>query len=219
MIAWTRKPVTWTVLGILWLAVVVAGMGALMDYSSRPGIPAAAPHQWPSGSRLVRDEGRPTLVMLAHPRCDCTKASLSELAELLARTRHRPSVYVVFVKPGAATANWEQTSLWKSAEAIPGVRVMRDDEGVEARRFSVQTSGQILLYDAQGTLVYAGGTTAARGKTGESFGRTAILAALDTRHPQSPSSPVYGCSLFGPADEAGDSHAAHTDHAHDPSRR
>jgi hypothetical protein len=213
------RRVAWTAFGCLWMGSIVVGMAVLMDYSSQPGIAAAAPTAWPADTRLTRDPDRPTLVMLAHPRCDCSKASVSELAELLARARHRPRVYVVFVKPGGAAAEWEQTSLWKSAAAIPGVTVLRDDLGVEARRFHVQTSGQVLLYDAHGALIYAGGTTAARGKTGDNFGRAAILAALDEGHPHSPSSPVYGCSLFGPADQAAAPETDHTDHDHASQKR
>lgn len=209
---WLGRPIGWTVFGVLWLAAVAAGMAALMDYSSQPGPAAAAPAEWPSDSRLERDSSRPTLVMLAHPRCDCTRASVAELAELLARASHKPRVHVVFVKPGTVGANWEQTSLWRAAAAIPGVTLLRDDDGLEARRFQVQTSGQILLYDAHGRLIYAGGTTAARGKGGENAGRTAILAALDTaHHPHSSSEPVYGCALFGPGDAAA---GAHDDHDH-----
>jgi hypothetical protein len=200
--------------GIAWLGAVIAGLAALMQYDNRPGVAADAGANWPAGSALTRDAAGPTLVMLAHPRCDCTRASLAELAELLARTRHRPRTYVVFIRPGRVPGGWEQTSLWRSATDIPGVTVVRDDGGAEAALFGVKTSGQVLLYDADGRLRYHGGTTGSRGKTGANIGRAAILAALAGDRAEA-TAPVFGCSLFGP----GDAVEEPADHAHESGSR
>jgi hypothetical protein len=186
--------------GLVWIAVVVYGMGALMQYSNAPGDAAEAPAWWPRDSAIAPDSHGPTLLMLAHPRCDCTRASITELAELLARSSTRPRTYVVFIKPAAGGRDWERTSLWRSAADIPGVTVVRDDEGVEARRFGVHTSGQVLLYDAAGRLQYSGGTTASRGQTGDNPGRASIARILNGEAAQT-IRPVFGCSLFSPADE------------------
>jgi len=194
-----RHPAVWIALGGLWLGGVVVGLATLMDYDNRPGLAADAPPEWPANSRLTPDPAGPTLVMLAHPRCDCTRASISELAELMARARQRPRAYVVFIRPGRVPGDWENTSLWQSAMGIPGVTVLRDDQGEEARRFGVQTSGQVLVYNAHGRLAYSGGTTGSRGKTGSNVGRAAVLTALAGDHGPT-TSPVFGCSMFGPAD-------------------
>jgi len=150
-------------------------------------------------------------VMLAHPRCDCTRASLSELEELLARAERRPRTYVVFIRPGAVAADWERTGLWQTATGIAGVTVFADERGHESRRFGVQTSGQVLVYGSEGQLLYSGGTTGSRGKTGDNAGRTAILAALAGRDRQS-TEPVFGCSLFGATDALAQSLPAHDTH-------
>ncbi|HXT69595.1 MAG TPA: hypothetical protein VN700_07560 [Vicinamibacterales bacterium] len=186
--------------GVLWLGVVAVGLAALMDYDNRPGNPAHAPLQWPAGSRLSRTNEAPTLVMLAHPRCDCTRASLGELAELLAQAQRKPRVLVVFIKPGRVGPAWEQSELWRIASGIPGVTVVRDDEGIEARRFGVETSGQTLLYDVGGRLLFSGGATGSRGKPGNNVGRATLLALLNGEPPPTNSTPVFGCPLFGPAD-------------------
>ena len=82
---------------------------------------------------------------------------------------------------------------------IPGVRAVRDESGLEARRFGVQTSGQVLVYGASGALLYSGGATGSRGKVGENAGRAAILDALSTGRAAA-SKPVFGCELFAARD-------------------
>ena len=101
--------------------------------------------------------------MLVHPQCTCSRASLAELAELLARARPRPRTFVLFIKPAGFADGWEHTDLWQTASGLPDVTVIRDDEGREAARFGAATSGQTFLYDARGTLLFSGGITAARG--------------------------------------------------------
>jgi hypothetical protein len=203
-----RSPLMWTGLGVCWLGAAAFGLIGLMRYDNRSGPAADAPASWPTESAISLATDRPTLVMLAHPRCDCTRASLGELAELLARSPERPRAFVVFIKPRVVPSGWEQTELWAAAARIPDVTVVRDDSGVEAGRFGTVTSGQTLLYDTDGRLAFSGGITAARGKSGNSVGRTTLIDLLAERPGarSMTSSPVFGCSLFGPADTPGHSH-------------
>ena len=189
------KRVLWAAL-VVWLASVGTGLAWLMAYDNTPGTAARAPASWPAGSALPRDVSGPTLVMLAHPRCDCTRASIGELAELLARAPRRPRTFVVFIKPGGVAAAWEKTGTFDQATRIPGVTVIRDDNGDEAVRFGVSTSGQTLLYDRDGQLVYSGGITGARGKSGSNTGRSTLLELLAGAHPTRATTQVFGCALF-----------------------
>jgi hypothetical protein len=193
-----RQAIVWFVLLVLWLCSVGAGLAWLMAYDNTPGMMAEAPVAWPAGSALARDPAGPTLIMLAHPRCDCTRASIGELAELLARVRQQPRTFVVFIRPGGVDDAWENTSVWNQATGIRGVRVIRDDNGAEAERFGVHTSGQTLLYDRYGRLVYAGGTTGARGKSGNNAGRSALVELINDARRPGTTTPVFGCSLFSP---------------------
>jgi hypothetical protein len=188
-------------MGVLWFGAVVTGLSLVARYDNTPGPAADAPEVWPAPSGVTLDPDRPTLVMLAHPRCACTRASVTELAEVMARAAHRPKAYVVFIKPGGVAARWEQTDLWKSAAEIPGVTVLRDDGGDEARRFGASTSGQTLVYAPDGRLLFSGGATGARGHAGNNHGRAALLAILSGEQPDRTSTPVFGCSLFGTHDE------------------
>jgi hypothetical protein len=186
----------WTVFGLIWVGGVTAGLAWLAAYDNAPGTPAHAPVRWPAESHLARDTGGPTLVMLAHPRCVCTRASLGELAELMARAHDKPKAFVVFIKPAGTTQTWDDTDLWHKAERIPGVTLVRDDDGLETARFGAETSGQTLLYDAAGRLIFSGGTTGSRGHPGDNIGRASVLALLNREAGSRPSTAVFGCPLF-----------------------
>jgi hypothetical protein len=214
----TRTRTLWALLGVFWVGAVTAGLASLAVYDNQPGVAAQAPARWPSDSRLALDPTRPTLVMLAHPRCSCTRASLAELAELIARAPGRAKTYVVFVKPGRAgsSPDWERTDLWQRAAGIAGTTVVRDDDGHEAARFRAETSGQTFLYAPDGALLFTGGTTGARGHAGDNAGRATLLAILRREPAAGRTTPVFGCSLFAPGDRAaadGTNEATH-DHAH-----
>ena len=168
----------------------------LWNYDNAPGESATAPQTWPSDTVLIRAAGQPTLILLAHPQCACTRASLAELAEALARATIRPKTYVLFLKPEGFSDGWAVSDLWRIAAAIPGVTVVRDDAGTEARRFGVSTSGQTLLYDNAGTLLFAGGITGARAHQGDNDGRRSIVALLNQKAPVRAQTNVFGCSLF-----------------------
>lgn len=180
-----------------WLLSAVGGLWVVWSYDNTPGVAAQSPGRWPHGTRLQLASGRPTLVFLAHPQCSCTRASLGELAEALARAGTRPKTYVVFLKPSAFADGWEKTGLWETASRLPDTTVIRDDDGREAIRFGAATSGQTMLYDANGALRFTGGITGARAHAGDNDGRKALVALLNELKPNRTSTTVFGCSLFG----------------------
>ena len=182
----------------LWAVLVGSGMIWLTRYSLGSGRAAAAPAVWPGRSAARRESGRPTLVMIAHPRCACTRASLGELSTLMTRCQDRVAATVVFVRPAGTAAGWDDTDLRRSAMAIPGVTVLTDPGGSEAGRFGAWTSGQVLLYDATGRLEFQGGITAGRGHAGDNPGRSELESRLLTGRADRPSTPVFGCELFDP---------------------
>src|ERR1700722_10952551 len=82
--------------GAVWLCVIGTGMAALWKYESLPGARLAVPASWPSGSHISRVSGVATLVMFAHPRCPCTRASIGELEKLMAQSHGLVRAHVVF---------------------------------------------------------------------------------------------------------------------------
>jgi len=104
--------------------------------------------------------------------------------------------YVAFYKPADVADNWETTDLWNSASEIPDVSVLTDENGVLAASFNAATSGQAVLYDQQGALLFAGGITAGRGHSGDNFGRAAIVSLLNEHAGGQVEGPVFGCPIF-----------------------
>lgn len=184
-----------------WLVLVGAGMKFLVDYQSRAGVPAHAPAQWPRSTRIAMTAGEPMLLLFVHPHCPCTRATLGELARVLARTGGRLPAAVEFVVPPGEDPRWARTDLWQSATAIPGVRVGIDQDGAEARRFGSATSGQVLVYDTVGRLRFSGGITAGRGHAGDNAGGDAVVS-LVSHGTGERSTPVYGCALASSSSDA-----------------
>lgn len=183
---------------LLWLGAVCAGMKWLLDYQERAGSPALAPRIWPDSSHVPRATQGPTLLAFAHPRCACTRATLTELARLMAHTRGRLAVHLLFVVPRGLPAVWAQADLWRSARGIPDLDVATDTGGVEARRFGVKSSGQMLLYSRDGHLLFAGGITPGRGHEGDSAGADAIEQLVAQQPAARTTTPVFGCELDTP---------------------
>src|SRR5438034_1225230 len=138
---------------VLWLILVGVGFVKILHYEYQPGQKDAAPYKWPGDSGVLQAHNLATLVVVAHPHCPCTRATVGELAMIMARCQRRLHAVVLFYKPLGFTVNWEKTDLWRSAAAIPGVSVLVDEGGLEANRFHASTSGEAMLYNARGDLL------------------------------------------------------------------
>jgi hypothetical protein len=190
----TKRILATSLFAITWIAAVAFGLGTLFQYENAPGRVGTLPREW-SSTEIVRATDRPTLVMLAHPHCPCTSASLGELAQIMARLQGKVAAYVLLVKPKGAGRDWEDTDLRRSAEAIPGVQVLFDLDGAEARRFGAETSGHTLLFGADGRLLFSGGITASRGHAGDNVGESSLVSLVNHQTPARTETLVFGCSL------------------------
>jgi hypothetical protein len=181
-----------------WLAALAAGERVLLNYEFEAGADAAPPSKWPAQSKIPSPADLPVIVVVAHPKCPCTRATIEELAVLMAHLHGRAAATVVFVRPDGLLTDWEKTDLWRSAARIPGVNVMSDPAGLEASLFGAKASGQTLLYDRQGNLRFSGGITEFRGHSGDNAGRSAIDSLVMTGSSVTTHTSVYGCSLQNP---------------------
>lgn len=182
---------------MLWSVLVLCGFACLVGYSATAGTGDKGSPGWPEDSRIVREEGRPTMLVFLHPACPCSRATVEELSRLLARIPDGVDTTAVFIRPDGFQEGWERTDLWNSVEALPRVLVVVDPRGEEARRFGAATSGCTLLYEPGGRLVFRGGITAARGHEGDSEGKSAILSWFTSGRAEPSETPVFGCPLIG----------------------
>jgi hypothetical protein len=188
------RPLVALLLGV-WLVAVGAGMFVVTRYAATPGAAAAAAPAWPEGASIARGRDVPTLLLFLHPKCPCSRASVAELSAVVAKCPAKVAARVVFWGPPGAGADWFHTDLWDDAAALPGVDVVVDPGGVETRRFGAATSGQVLLYDTSGRLVFRGGITAGRGHAGDNAGRDGVVAFLNHGTVPAEETPVFGCSF------------------------
>ena len=181
--------------GIVWLFLICLGLWTLVQYENFPGTPGTPPLKWPTGTAIKPSGNIPTLILFAHPKCPCTRATINELAQIITHCKNEVKTYVVFYKPQGYPNKWARTDIYFKAVNIPGVIVL-DDNGNEIRRFQVHTSGQSLLYDTMGQLLFSGGITGARGENGNNIGRQTIISLLKTGKSNISKASVFGCPLL-----------------------
>jgi len=188
-------------LGVIWAVAIGCGLWVLLKYESTPGRTGAVPASWPNGSIVSLSKNRPTLIMIAHPYCPCTRASMDELERVMAQAYSKVDTYVLFYTPadsnpgGAAQPPWENSELRRRAMKIPGVTVLSDVNGAEAHRFGAETSGHTFLFDPKGRLLFNGGITQSRGHAGDNDGESAIISLISKSTSPLAKTLVFGCSL------------------------
>ncbi len=191
-----RLSLTGSGLALLWLAAVLAGFAVMVDADMTPGEKGVSPIIRPIGLVSPRAADRPLLLVFAHPRCPCTMATLTELNHILTDCPGTADVRIFLMTPSEAANEWLTSPLWDEAKALPDTTVVADPKGAMATRFDVRTSGHVLLYAADGRLLFSGGITSARGEVGDSFGKQSIVALLQGKRGVKPEAEVFGCPLF-----------------------
>jgi hypothetical protein len=184
------------VAAIAWLIAITTGMFAVFAYAARPGDAAlGSPREWPADVTLARASDRPTVVMLAHPKCPCTRASMSELLHVVTEAQGRATFHVLFIQPDGTDDAWARSDTYARAKSLPGVEVTIDRRGEIAKKLGATTSGHVVVYDAKGALRFSGGITSARGHEGDNTGRQAVVALARGEATGAHDAKTYGCDL------------------------
>ena len=181
-----------------WGIACAVGFTLLLRYSNTPGKQSEPSHASALPIDLIDPGGRPTLVMYAHPRCPCTRASFSELERLQTLTENTLALRVVFFEPAEVASSWRQTDLWRRAENLPHAQVIPDPDGRITHAAGARTSGTVALYDSGGGVLFWGGLTSSRGHEGTNLGHLALLDISKGMAPRAVRTEVYGCALFTP---------------------
>jgi hypothetical protein len=190
----------------LWIGSIGVGGAMLFRYDSTPGSAGRPAEVLPRNLAEVATPvagGGLKLVVSIHPKCPCSRATMTELARIMTACHGRLETTVLMVRPEGQPEGWEKTDLWTSAARIPGVTVVADAGGAASEKFGADTSGQAMLYDASGKLIFSGGITESRGHEGDNAGQSAIIALVSAgkraggaAQGTAAKTPVFGCSLF-----------------------
>lgn len=177
----------------LWISCVAAGFAALGRYSTEAG-PAQTPRDVDEFLASHRQPNRALLIMAVHPRCPCTKASMAELGDLLARSRGTCDALILQFHPENGAAKWREDTVPRELGGVQ-VGVLLDPGGKQAATLGAATSGHVVFIDAAGAVRFTGGITVSRGHRGRAPGQNAILEILAGGSPSRASAPAYGCAL------------------------
>ncbi len=180
---------------ILWLSIIAYGYSLVIHYELKPNSQITSLQAWPDNSQLKLDPQRDTLIIFVHPKCPCSKASIAELDRLLTSFHDRLRTIVVFIKPEGQSESWVKGNLWTKVQSLPEVTVYIDNDNQETHNFMVDTSGEVLLFNINGKLIYHGGITASRGHEGDNKGRTLISNYLRTGTIKEKQGYAFGCTL------------------------
>lgn len=195
----------------VWSCLVAGVVLAFAWYDVRPASSnAVAPAVFPTQTQIlspVSNQPRTVVAIFVHPRCPCSRASLTELAHLIRNHPNDTEFHIIFFKPTTQSFDWVRSdNLYTKALAMANgavnVTVSIDDDGKEAERFHADVSGFTVAYDQQGHLLFSGGITASRGHEGKNAGEEALRSAIEHQQGQytgviahSALAPVFGCGI------------------------
>ena len=123
----------------------MTGTFLMLTYANTPGKAGSTSTSWPESSQLSRNNERPTLIMFMHPHCPCSRASIDELALLMAHCQGRVDAHVLFIQHAAMAPDWVVTDTWREAALIPSVTVDRA-RGSGARHVSLASKPPATQY-------------------------------------------------------------------------
>ena len=155
--------------------------------------PAARAPQKIAVQDLWIANNKPQLFVFLHPRCACSFATLNELERVIASVSDKPDIHFYFADVMDHQALLE-THLWQQAQHFNAQSLQIDIQNI-ADFFAVESSGTLLLYKANGELLFNGGITASRGHEGDNAGKSQLISILNqqTFEPTQPA--VFGCAL------------------------
>lgn len=179
----------------IWAGLTTYAFGHFWRIDATPGKQRVAPNL---GERRI---DRQTVILFLHPECPCSRATVAELARVAIKVG-RPTAFQVYFVSYRPDHSWRESNLYELVIRLPGVEVALDPQGRIAQQYGADTSGQIIAYDRNGSVLFQGGITGSRGHEGENAGKARLLAALTSKSSSKLTAPVYGCRLFGTADNA-----------------
>jgi hypothetical protein len=188
----------WILVLCAWSVIICTGFLSLSREEFGAAPESTTRSAFPANSAVALSDDKPTLLLFVHPYCPCTISSLDELDQVVSETKpENLSVTVIFTIAPGLPLGWKQNGhLWSLANHLPGVHILCDQDGVEAKRFHIIASGHALLYNTSGQLLFSGGITPSRGHEGDNAGTEALVNLVLGRTSAVDRTPVFGCPLL-----------------------
>jgi hypothetical protein len=175
-----------------WVGLLAAGFSGLLKYESAPGANSAGA---PAQNAEFSDGKTFSLVMALHPHCPCSRASVGELEKIYSHAHDQIRITVLAFKPKDEPDSWIKSSTVRELGKM-NARIVVDGDGAVAKELGLATSGQALLYNPEGKLLFNGGITSARAHSGDNLGEDSILQLVHGGESTVNSTPVFGCPIF-----------------------
>ena len=100
----------WVLLSVTaWAVACVSVFVLLWSYANVPGAQGMLPVGWTAATELERPDDRAMLLVFAHPKCPCTRATMTAIERLQREVPSSFATRVVFYEPADADASWRQT--------------------------------------------------------------------------------------------------------------
>lgn len=203
------KPLRWlkdrthliTVSIVGWCLAIALCSGALAWSARRPGQGASPPERLPESITSGQTGARTTVIVAIHPRCPCSRATVANLESAWRTAARSCDLVAVVYAPGDRPVGWAETDTVKRIAALDGARRINDPDGSISAALGVWTSGQVLVYDANGKLRFSGGITPSAGHEGDCASLETLrnlVGAGTSDHSGKDSvlhSAVFGCPL------------------------
>jgi hypothetical protein len=185
---YVKKPTTSSmvlkgVVGAVWALAIGGSLATSMRYESTPG---AAEKPGRAAGKVYE------IVMVVHPDCPCTGASVSALRKLLGSASVPVKAHlrvVAFAKPDHPVGEE------KYARALPNADAAWISPEEAKAKYGALTSGHVAAF-FNGNPVFSGGLTSGRGVESLSESQLRLRDFLSGK-PINAVRPVFGCALNG----------------------
>lgn len=185
-----------------WLIACAAVLGILISYANAGGDQGGLPAGWTPAPELDAPDDRAMLLVFAHPKCPCTRATMSAIERLQRDVPGTFATRVVFYEPADANGSWRETDLWARAGKLVDAKAIADPQGLLTANAGAVVSGCVALFDVHGVLRFWGGLTPSRGHEGESLGMSTIRSILNGDETKHARASVFGCDIIGSDDHS-----------------
>jgi len=177
------------------LLMFCLGIWQLYAFSTTPGDHTVV-QSWILQDKLPLKHQLASLVVLIHPKCSCSTATLKEVERLKIGLKDKLDVKLVFISYGDKSKNWYQGPVWDLAVSMKkNVSIVLDNDGQILKTLGTKTSGTAYLVGPDLKVVFQGGLTPIRGHEGATSGQAFIASWVKGNTKSSLIQKIFGCGV------------------------